>query len=227
MQLHFDNLRVALTDSDSPLASYATVRRYLRAQCMFRLRQERISKSAETSNRWHEWVNSLMGDVVPEVPGSTLAGRTLLVDNLLGKHFQRQKALVVLANEQGFAINQISKFLGVSSSSVCRYLKKYREGGAENLFLRKTRAPKENDEKLKKAIFCLLHEPPLSGINRTTWKKADIKNVLEKRGFQVCLSVIRKIIKTAGFRWKMARVVLTSTDPAYREKLDYVHSILH
>ena len=120
------------------------------------------------------------------MPGSTLAGRTLLVDNLLGKHFQRQKALVVLANEQGFANNQISEFLGVGSSSVCRYLKKFRERGAENLFLRKTRAPKENDEKLKKAIFCLLHElPSLSGVNRTTWKKADIKKVLEKRGFPV------------------------------------------
>ena len=36
MQLHFDNLRVALADSDSPLASYPTVRRYLKAQGMFR-----------------------------------------------------------------------------------------------------------------------------------------------------------------------------------------------
>ena len=30
-QLHLDNLRVACQHSDSPLASYATVRRYLRA----------------------------------------------------------------------------------------------------------------------------------------------------------------------------------------------------
>ena len=35
-QLHFDNLRVALTGSDSPLASYPTIRRYLKAQGMFR-----------------------------------------------------------------------------------------------------------------------------------------------------------------------------------------------
>jgi putative transposase len=35
-QLHLDNLRVACEASDSPVASYATVRRYLRAQGMHR-----------------------------------------------------------------------------------------------------------------------------------------------------------------------------------------------
>jgi len=55
---------------------------------------------------------------------------------------------------------------------------------------------------------------------------ADIKKVLEERGIPVCLSIIRKVIKNAGFRWRMARVVLTSTDSAYREKLDYIHEVL-
>ena len=35
-QLHFDNLRAALAGSDSPLPSYPTVRRFLKAQGMFR-----------------------------------------------------------------------------------------------------------------------------------------------------------------------------------------------
>ncbi len=35
-QLHFDNLRAALAGSDSPLSSYPTVRRFLKAQGMFR-----------------------------------------------------------------------------------------------------------------------------------------------------------------------------------------------
>ena len=35
-QLHFDNLQVALADCDSPLPSYPTIRRYLKAQGMFR-----------------------------------------------------------------------------------------------------------------------------------------------------------------------------------------------
>jgi hypothetical protein len=45
MQLHFDNLRVALAGSDSSLPSYPTIRRYLKAQGMFR--QARPSATTE------------------------------------------------------------------------------------------------------------------------------------------------------------------------------------
>ncbi len=39
MQLHFDNLRAALKHSDTTIASYPTIRRYLKAQGMFRQAQ--------------------------------------------------------------------------------------------------------------------------------------------------------------------------------------------
>jgi hypothetical protein len=38
--------------------------------------------------------------------------------------------------------------------------------------------------------------------------------------------VIRKITKVAGYRWRKARIVLTSADPHYTEKLDHIRSIL-
>ncbi len=44
-QLHLDNLRVACKEGDSPVASYATVRRYLRAQGMHR--QARPKRATE------------------------------------------------------------------------------------------------------------------------------------------------------------------------------------
>lgn len=44
-QLHFDNLHVALVGSESPLPSYPTVRRYLKAQGMFR--QARPKRATE------------------------------------------------------------------------------------------------------------------------------------------------------------------------------------
>jgi hypothetical protein len=40
------------------------------------------------------------------------------------------------------------------------------------------------------------------------------------------MTVIRKIIKFAGSKWRTARIVLTSNDPAYSEKLDRIRSIL-
>ena len=45
MQLHFDNLHTALAGSDSPLASYPSVRRYLKAQGMHR--QARPKRSSD------------------------------------------------------------------------------------------------------------------------------------------------------------------------------------
>lgn len=46
-QLHFDNLRSALKGSDSPLPSYPTIRRYLKAHAMFRqARPRRASDGA-------------------------------------------------------------------------------------------------------------------------------------------------------------------------------------
>ncbi len=46
-QLHFDNLRAALSDTQTPLPSYPTIRRYLKAQAMFRqARPRRLTDGA-------------------------------------------------------------------------------------------------------------------------------------------------------------------------------------
>jgi hypothetical protein len=37
---------------------------------------------------------------------------------------------------------------------------------------------------------------------------------------------VREIARSAGWRWRKARKVLTSTDPEYREKVDHIRSIL-
>jgi hypothetical protein len=54
----------------------------------------------------------------------------------------------------------------------------------------------------------------------------DLQATLRERGHPACTSVIREAIKKAGYRWRSAKVVLTSNDPDYREKLDRVHRIL-
>jgi hypothetical protein len=54
----------------------------------------------------------------------------------------------------------------------------------------------------------------------------DLKAVLGRHGFPVCLHVLRQIIHDAGWKWRKARIVLTSKDPAYRDKLAAVQAIL-
>ena len=55
---------------------------------------------------------------------------------------------------------------------------------------------------------------------------SDLTRVLRETGHPACPQVIRKITKAAGYRWRKARIVLTSSDPNYTEKLDRIRSIL-
>lgn len=89
------------------------------------------------------------------------------------------------------------------------------------------RLSKSDDELLQNTLFSVLHTPPSAyGINRTTWRMADLRRVLAEKGQKACPEVIREIIKAAGYSWKKARKVLTSTDPQYQEKLAKIQSIL-
>ncbi len=84
-----------------------------------------------------------------------------------------------------------------------------------------------NDEDFKRALFSLLHEPPASsGFNRTSWTLGDLRKALTERGSPAGFQVIREAIRKAGFKWRSAKVVLTSSDPEYRQKLDRIQNVL-
>jgi hypothetical protein len=55
---------------------------------------------------------------------------------------------------------------------------------------------------------------------------ADLSRDLRETGRAACPEVIRKITKAAGYRWRKARVLPTSSDPEYSKKLDRIRSIL-
>jgi len=76
-------------------------------------------------------------------------------------------------------------------------------------------------------VFSLLHAPPSEhGFNRTTGKLSELRNALRAQGIVSTQRNINSVIKSAGYRWKQARVTLTSTDPNYRNKLDGIRLVL-
>jgi hypothetical protein len=107
-------------------------------------------------------------------------------------------------------------------------LKHFRKGGTDGLFARKPRSDiKANKDEIKQAVFALLHSPPAShGFNRTTWKIADLQTVLSEDHGPISPQVIHTVIKSAGWKWRHARIVLTSNDPDYRAKVDAIKKIL-
>jgi transposase len=145
-----------------------------------------------------------------------------------GQLSDRNRAMAVLARERGFSITDVRGFLNISKASVLKYCKRHRAGGTELLMARKTPSTSKSDkEPNKQAVFSLLHIPPSTyGINRTTWRIADLQEVLRRQGLPLCKDVIRTIFKEAGYKWRSARVVLTSRDPEYRTKVDGIKKIL-
>jgi transposase len=142
----------------------------------------------------------------------------------------RNKALAVIASRQGISPCIICRFLGLDRKSLRRYLRLFAEGGTAALFSRQVDPSRAlTNASTKQAVFALLHEPPANhGINRTTWKMADLVRVLRSRGYSVCPQNIRRITKAAGYRWRKARTVLTSNDPDYAQSWHtYVPSYLN
>ncbi len=82
-------------------------------------------------------------------------------------------------------------------------------------------------EEYKAAVFAILHAPPKDyGFNRTTWRIQDIHAVMKSKGLPLGKNYIMRVIKNEGYRFKNAKIVLTSTDPEYKEKLNEITAIL-
>jgi hypothetical protein len=145
-----------------------------------------------------------------------------------GRLSDRNRSMVVLANHHGLSCGTVCAFLGIDHKTRSKYLQMLEAGGQAALFARKINPTRKFDnEAVKQAIFGVLHEPPSNyGINRTTWIMPDLERVLREIGRPACREVIRKVTKAAGYRWRKARVVLTSADPDYTEKLKRIRSIL-
>jgi hypothetical protein len=141
----------------------------------------------------------------------------------------RNKALAVLAYARGINSTPICEFLHISDGSFFRYCRAFRIGGTEKLFFRKPRSDKKACiPAVQNAVFSLLHSPPSAhGFNRTTWRLADMRAALgEEYNDAISCDVIREVIVSAGWKWRLARRVLTSNDPEYRVKVDRIKKTL-
>lgn len=145
-----------------------------------------------------------------------------------GKLAERNKAVAVMSYVRGIHCDHICQFLHVSTGSVFRYWRAFREGGTTKLLTRRQRSDKQvNDPSVREKVFAVLHAPPSSyGFNRTTWTIADLEKAISAQGKHVGAATIRTLIKESGFRWKHARVVLTSNDPEYKEKVLAIQKLL-
>ena len=174
-----------------------------------------LCRREQVKREWMEWLYRLERNP-SEIVGSSLMPPDLLDQLSPSPHSPRKRALAILARRNKFSFHAISDHLGISRNTVKGYIADFEAAGATRMHQPVERKRKSNDEGLKRALFALLHEPPsLSGYNRTTWRMEDLHEAMKAKGFAAGKWVLRTIIKDAGFRWRAARVVLTSTDPDY------------
>jgi transposase len=135
--------------------------------------------------------------------------------------------------DAGQTPNVVAMDFRVTQGTVRKWVTRFRGAGTAGLADRSCRPNRiarrylQPGEELHDAVFTLLHTPPSQhGFNRTTWKISDLKSALGAGGKRSTHRNIVAVIKKAGYRWKQARVTLTSRDPEYRSKLDTIQSAL-
>jgi len=140
----------------------------------------------------------------------------------------RNRALTLLAHGNGISPGHIASFLCIGRKTARRYICHFKSGGVPSVLTRTRKGIRKTaNPDYAAAVFKVLHAPPSAfGFNRTTWRMDDLHTALSKQGVAIGKASIRQIIKTAGYRFRKARRVLTSTDPEYPEKLQKIKQIL-
>jgi transposase len=148
----------------------------------------------------------------------TPRGRALLVDRVLNK---------------AWPINRASRAAGISIPTARKWVRRFKEEGRAGLMDRSSRPHRLNttnkpaSPELQELVVALLHTPPSQhGLNRTTWRLVDLREALGKNGTTTSIRNIAAVIRQAGYRYRQARIALTSQDPDYKEKVDAITATL-
>jgi transposase len=143
-----------------------------------------------------------------------------------GRWRERKKALAVLGCLRGIRTAVIARCLQMSRKTVGRYFCRFANESLNALFPAKAAKPKDDPDR-EQFLFSLLHSPPSThGINRTSWRMNDLHQIMAESGHRTSKKRIRALIKAAGFKWRKAKVVLTSNDPEYHTKVGVITQIL-
>jgi transposase len=223
----------AMSHGRQPVLSEAKVKSFALKAMGYRGRKQLCFNKPSSYDKAREWLHSIAAGMLSAEETSLSVDETEDIDILLqivggGNRIKRNRALTILGTKAGFSIRSIAAGLRISRTSCAKYVALYSEYGPEGLLQRKQSANRKYDDPvLKNAVFTLIHEPPSNhDINRTTWRMEDFRAILAKNGHPACPEVLRKILKNAGYRWRKAKVVLTSQDPEYSSKLAHIQNIL-
>lgn len=138
---------------------------------------------------------------------------------------QWDKAVAILEN-WNLSPEEIAEKIERPLPTIKKWIQTFNCYGLEGLSRpRKKRvdiARQKKTEERSKRLLEILHQPPSSfGINRSNWNLKSIVDIYAKeQGESIAQSTASRLIRKTGYRFKKAKMVLTSQDPDYREKVE-------
>jgi transposase len=123
----------------------------------------------------------------------------------------------------------------VSSKTAAKWVRRFRQSGQLGMVDRSCRpnvSPRQlsadkSDAECKAFLVSLLHRPPTEfGFNRSSWRLVDLHQVVQRQGMPLSGARMQRVLRSTGFKWRKARVVLTSGDPEYAQKVYAIKGIL-
>lgn len=216
----------------SPKSYYNWRRSFLRA-CQKIMTEEAVLarvRQREKMSNISEYVSELRRAAVERQHLSRQKSEIVISASAKRANAIQEKKEELLTFIEGVALSKVEtlKIAGLSRATYYRWRKRFLETGTvSDLREERRRNTASKAENVKEHLFKILHAPPSEyGFNRTTWKQKDLQEALAQLGINISLNRIGLVVRSAGYRWRKARTVLTSKDPDYRNKLENVQRIL-
>jgi transposase len=123
----------------------------------------------------------------------------------------------------------------VTSTTAAKWVRRFQQEGCHGLLDRSSRphcsprrlSPQLNDDDCKALLVSILHQPPSQfGINRSSWRIVDLHSIMRDKGLPLSGARMQRVIRSTGFKWRKARIVLTSRDPEYAVKVHAIKEVL-
>lgn len=137
---------------------------------------------------------------------------------------------VAITDGQFYGVDYLAEKIERPATAVQRWIRSFNAHGLAGLLPRERdrTSVRERTERKTRRILEILHHPPSAfGVTRSNWSQESIAEVYrETYGENICKATVSRLIREAGYGWRKAKKVLTSSDSEFRDKVERLLRVL-